>query len=76
MKLDHVNIATPDADGAAALFSDLFGLRRLRLANIVVISILGGVFSLLFCGWLVGDFSNSFLTESTDKATVCLIKEI
>lgn len=26
MQLDHVNIATPDADGAAALLSDLFGL--------------------------------------------------
>ena len=26
MKLDHVNIATPDADGTAALFADLFGL--------------------------------------------------
>ncbi len=26
MKFDHVNIATPDADGTAALLSDLFGL--------------------------------------------------
>jgi methylmalonyl-CoA/ethylmalonyl-CoA epimerase len=26
MKLDHVNIATPDAEAAAALFSSLFGL--------------------------------------------------
>src|SRR6185503_3945400 len=26
MKLDHVNIATPDAEGVAALFSALFGL--------------------------------------------------
>jgi methylmalonyl-CoA/ethylmalonyl-CoA epimerase len=26
MKLDHVNIATPDADAAAALFTKLFGL--------------------------------------------------
>lgn len=26
MQLDHVNIATPDADGAARLLSDLFGL--------------------------------------------------
>lgn len=26
MKLDHVNIATPDADGAAALLGDLFDL--------------------------------------------------
>ena len=26
MKLDHVNIATPDAEATAALFSDLFGL--------------------------------------------------
>lgn len=41
--------------------SDLFGLRRLRLANIIVISILGGVFSLLLCGWIVGDFSSHFI---------------
>lgn len=26
MKLDHVNVATPDADAAAELFSNLFGL--------------------------------------------------
>ena len=26
MKLDHVNIATPDADATAALFAKLFGL--------------------------------------------------
>ena len=30
MKLDHVNIATPDADGAAELLSDLFGLPVVR----------------------------------------------
>jgi membrane protease YdiL (CAAX protease family) len=41
--------------------AELFGLRRLRLANIVVISILGGVLSLLLCGWLVGDFSSRYL---------------
>ncbi len=36
MKLDHVNIATPDADAAAALFADLFGLevrRRTRVED-------------------------------------------
>lgn len=41
--------------------SDLFGLRRLRPANIIVLSIIGGVFSLLLCGWLVGDFANRYL---------------
>jgi membrane protease YdiL (CAAX protease family) len=41
--------------------SDLFGLRRLRPANIVVLSIIGGVFSLLLCGWIVGDFANRYL---------------
>lgn len=40
---------------------ELFGLRRLGLAKIIVISILGGVFSLLLCGWIVGDFSSSYL---------------
>lgn len=39
----------------------LFGLRQLRLANIVVLSIIGGVFSLLLCGWIVGDFANRYL---------------
>lgn len=36
MKLDHVNIATPDADGTATLLSDLFDLpvlRRTLVAN-------------------------------------------
>lgn len=28
MTLDHVNIATPDADATAALFAELFGLRE------------------------------------------------
>jgi len=41
--------------------SELFGLRQLRLPNIIVFSILGGVFSLLFCGWLVGDFANTYI---------------
>lgn len=41
--------------------SDLFGLRRLRPANIIVLSIIGGVFSLLLCGWIVGDFANRYL---------------
>ena len=30
MKLDHVNIATPDADGTAQLLGDLFGLPTIR----------------------------------------------
>lgn len=30
MRLDHVNIATPDADAAARLLSDLFGLPEVR----------------------------------------------
>jgi methylmalonyl-CoA/ethylmalonyl-CoA epimerase len=36
MKLDHVNIATPDAEGTAALFSALFGLpivKRITVAE-------------------------------------------
>ncbi len=41
--------------------SDLFGLRSLPLANIIVISILGGIFSLLLCAWAVGDFANRWL---------------
>lgn len=41
--------------------ADLFGLRRLRLANVVVVSIVGGSLSLLLCGWLVGDFSSRYL---------------
>lgn len=43
--------------------SELFGLRRLHAANIVVISILGGVLSILLCGWLVGDFANRYLQD-------------
>ena len=41
--------------------SRLFGLRRLRVANIIVLSIIGGIFSLLLCGWIVGDFANRYL---------------
>ncbi len=41
--------------------SDLFGLRRLRLGTIVLISVLGGVASLFLCGWLVGGFANDYL---------------
>lgn len=41
--------------------ADLFGLRRLGLARIIIVSILGGVVSLLLCGWLVGDFSSRYL---------------
>lgn len=40
---------------------DLFGLQRLSLPKIVVITILSGVASLLICAWAVGDFSNSYL---------------
>lgn len=40
---------------------DLFGLRRLSLPKIVVITILSGVASLLICAWAVGEFSNSYL---------------
>lgn len=41
--------------------SRLFGLRQLRVANIIVLSIIGGIFSLLLCGWIVGDFANRYL---------------
>jgi membrane protease YdiL (CAAX protease family) len=41
--------------------SDLFGLRRLPAANIIVISIIAGIFSLLLCGWIVGDFASQWL---------------
>lgn len=40
---------------------DLFGLRELSLPKIVVISILGGVASLIICAWAVGGLSNSYL---------------
>lgn len=40
---------------------DLFGLQRLSLPKIVVITILSGVASLLICAWAVGEFSNSYL---------------
>lgn len=41
--------------------ADLFGLRRLRAANVIVVSILGGIFSLLLCGWIVGDLSSNYI---------------
>lgn len=41
--------------------SRLFGLRQLRVANIIVLSIIGGIFALLLCGWIVGDFANRYL---------------
>jgi membrane protease YdiL (CAAX protease family) len=41
--------------------SDLFGLRRLHPTRVIVLSIIGGVFSLLLCGWIVGDFANRYL---------------
>lgn len=34
MKLDHVNIATPDADATATLFSELFGLRAVKRVTV------------------------------------------
>jgi methylmalonyl-CoA/ethylmalonyl-CoA epimerase len=34
MRLDHVNIATPDAEATAALFSDLFGLPIVRRVTV------------------------------------------
>jgi hypothetical protein len=37
---------------------ELFGLRRLTLPKIIVISILGGVTALVICAKRVGDFSN------------------
>ncbi len=40
---------------------DLFGLRELSLPKILVISILGGVASMLICAWAVGEFSTSYL---------------
>jgi len=40
---------------------DLFGLRRLPAANVIVISIVCGIFSLLLCGWVVGDFASEWL---------------
>lgn len=43
--------------------ADLFGLRRLHVANIIVISIIGGIYSLLLCGWIVGDFSSRWLED-------------
>ncbi len=41
--------------------SDLFGLRRIGLPRIIIISILGGVASLMICAKFVGDFSNEYL---------------
>lgn len=41
--------------------ADLFGLRRLDAARIIVISIIGGIVSLFLCAGAVGEFSNSFL---------------
>jgi methylmalonyl-CoA/ethylmalonyl-CoA epimerase len=34
MKLDHVNIATPDADGTADLFAKLFGLPVIKRTTV------------------------------------------
>ena len=40
---------------------DLFGLRRLSLPAIIVITIIGGAASLLICALAVGEFSNFYL---------------
>ncbi len=42
---------------------DLFGLRRLSLPRIIVLSLLGGIISLAACAWGVGSFSNYFLED-------------
>lgn len=41
--------------------SELFGLNRLRLAPILLYSILGGVFSVWICGVVIGDFTSRYL---------------
>ncbi len=41
--------------------SELFGLSRLRLAPILLYSILGGVFSVWICGMVIGDFTSRYL---------------
>lgn len=46
---------------------ELFGLKRRHLSEVIVISILGGVFSLLGCAWLIGDFSSQYIEEIFGK---------
>lgn len=41
---------------------EVFGLDRLRLPQIIVISLLGGIASLLICGVFLGGISREFLT--------------
>lgn len=43
--------------------SELFGLRRLPLWSIVLLSLFGGIVSLFLCGWLVGGFANRYLED-------------
>jgi len=50
--------------------SDLFGLRRLRLWSIVLISLFGGIVSLFICGWLVGNFASDYLESLFGKLEV------
>jgi membrane protease YdiL (CAAX protease family) len=40
---------------------DLFGLKRLSLPIVVVCSIVGGVASIVLCGWILGNASEEFL---------------
>jgi membrane protease YdiL (CAAX protease family) len=47
--------------------SDLFGLKRLDPARVIVISIFGGVASLLICAGAVGEYSNTFLDSIFTK---------
>lgn len=42
---------------------DLFGLRRLSVPRIIILSIFGGIVSLAVCAWGVGSFSNFFLED-------------
>src|SRR5262245_51646393 len=61
MKLDHVNIATPDADGAAMLLADLF---ELTVAKRTVVADQGVKVVKLDCGNAVVE-----LTEPTGPDT-------
>jgi len=42
------------------------GLRRLPLSSIVFVSVLGGIGSVLLCGWIIGGVSQGFLREVFD----------
>ncbi len=47
--------------------SELFGLKKLRLAPIILYSIVGGFASLLLCAWGVGTFSQDYLEGIFDQ---------